>query len=489
MHKHGKSMIRILFLLTVTLIAGLMVQSIAQAVVDVTKPVVTSVTPVDGSTIYTNGTSTIYYQSGNATPLTIKADYTDETGGSGVDPASVMVHLDGMNMLDNCPVQTASHVECIATAADLYPGTHPLDIYVADLAGNLTMNRTWVTVVVDNVAPTYANLMPAGGSTILTSQLNSATINDMSALRFDYDILDAAPSSGVTPMSHVNESVPPGVVGGMISNTSCVKTPDAVNTTHYSCQVNRAKLLHLGDNTLSVLLKDRVGNLSSDYSNAATLKHYMVVDDIAPTVGITAANETTISATYSDPAPTGALSTSLTSGINPVTAIVNVDGTTIMTGCSANATGVSCSTPSGLAGGTHTVEVIVKDNAGNEGMATGTLSICTPVKPTLVLNAGVPSWDSYAAYLARDLSVDWTIHNTGSVDASSVTLTSFSNTNGVTIIGSPTASYGSIAAGASATQRLHYNVNNATGFSWHTVNTGTAVDATCGTSPTYTYPV
>ncbi|MHB1361327.1 MAG: hypothetical protein ACYCW5_01850 [Thermoleophilia bacterium] len=50
----------------------------------------------------------------------IKADYSDEVGGSGVDPASIMVHLDGGNMLDNCPVQTASHLECSAAAADLY---------------------------------------------------------------------------------------------------------------------------------------------------------------------------------------------------------------------------------------------------------------------------------------------------------------------------------------------------------------------------------
>ncbi|MHB9111753.1 MAG: Ig-like domain-containing protein [Thermoleophilia bacterium] len=340
---------------------------------DTTAPLVANVVPADGSIIYTNSGSTIYYQIGNTSPMVIKADYSDEAGGSGIDPGSVMVHLDGGNMLFDCPVQTETHVECLATAADLFPGTHPVDIYVSDLEGNETINRTWVTVVIDNAVPTYSNLTPASGSTIYTSQLNSASINDMSALRFDYNISDPAPSSGASPMSHINDSFPPGdSMGAMISNASCVKTPDANNPIHYSCQVNRAGLLHLGDNTLSVLLKDRVGN--SNYSDLSSVNHYTVVDNVAPAISNIAADPTNITATYTDPSPTGALSTNLASGINSATAMIHVDGAMIMTGCTATATGISCPIPSGLAAGTHAIEVIVKDNAGNTGTGTGSFT-------------------------------------------------------------------------------------------------------------------
>jgi len=488
MHKHGKYNLRYLFMFSLVVIVSLALGSLAMAVVDTTAPVVTNVVPTDGSTMYSNGSSTIYYQSGNTTPMVIKADYSDEVGGSGVEPLSVMVHLDGGNMLMNCPVQTASHVECVATAADLTPGTHPVDIWVDDIAGNRTINRTWVTVVVDNAAPTYSNLMPVNGSTILTSQLNSASINDLSALRIDYDLADPAPSSGYSPMSHVNESVPPGVMGAMISNTSCVKTP-ATNPTHYSCQMNRAKLLHLGDNTLSVLLKDMVGNKSSDYSDPSTLKHYTVVDDVAPVVSGITADTTTISASYSDSLPTGALSTNLASGINAGTAMVHVDGTMIMMGCTATVTGISCPTPSGLSVGTHSIEVMVNDNAGNHGMAMGSLTIdpppCTPGKPALTLSTAGASWASYADYLARELSVQLAVTNSGADAANSVAITGSTSTNGVTLSTPTPIDLGTVAGSANAATTVKYHVPSTTG-SFKISVTASASD-TCGTS--YTYPV
>ncbi|MFA5810253.1 MAG: hypothetical protein WC935_07970, partial [Thermoleophilia bacterium] len=449
---------RYILIFSLVMVLSLAMGSLAMAITgDTTAPTVTSVTPANGSTIYTNGSSTVYYQLGNTTPMVIKADYSDEVGGSGVDVNSVMVHLDGGNMLMNCLAATTTHVECTATAADLFPGTHPLDIYVADIDGNLTMNRTWVTVTVDNAAPTYSNLTPADGSTILTSQLNSLSTNDMSALRIDYDLTDPAPSSGWSPMSHINESVPPGVMGAMISNTSCVKTPTATDPTHYSCQMNRASKLHLGDNTLSILLKDKVGNTSSDYTNAATLKHYTVVDNVAPAVSGLIANATTISANYSDPNPTGANSANLNSGINAGTAMVHVDGVMIMMGCTATATGISCPTPSGLSVSPHSIEVIVSDAAGNTG--TSTISYtppCTPGKPSLSLSRQGTSWGSYADYLARELTVQLAVNNTGIDAANSVAITGATSTNGVTLSTPVPIALGTVAGGASAATTVKY---------------------------------
>jgi hypothetical protein len=450
---------------------------------DTTAPVITNVVPANGSTIYTNGSSTIYYQSGNTTPMVIKADYSDEAGGSGVDPASVMVHLDGMNMLDNCPVQTDAHVECVATAADLFPGTHPLDIYVADTTGNLKVNHTTVIVDVDNQAPTYSSLSPANGSIINTSQLNSAGINDMSALRIDYDISDAAPSSGYSPMTHINDSVPPGVAGGMISNSACVKTP-ATNPTHYSCQVNRAALLHLGENSLSILLKDKVGNTSSNYTDPSSLNHYTVVDDVAPVISGVTADASTISATYADPLPTGALSANLASGIDVGTAMVHVDGMMIMEGCTATATGISCPTPTGLSDGAHLVEVMVSDNSGTTGTGTGSLTICTPAKPYLGVSRGAVYWASYADYTAGELTVKLIIKNKGTGTAYSVAFTGSTADRGVTLSTGTPVILSDLSAGASVEFPVMYHVPTGVSYFKPSV-TASATDA-CGTG--YTYP-
>ncbi len=468
---------------TVLIFTAFAVSATAGATADVTAPTVTNVIPADGSTIYTNGTSTTYYQLGNTTPLVIKADYADEAGGSGVDPTSVMVHLDVGNMLMNCPVQTASHVECTATAADLPPGTHPIDIYVADMAGNLTVNRTYVTVLADTSIPSFANLSPASGSIIYTSQLSSASASDPAALHFDYDIVDAAPSSGVAPMSHVNDTQPPSVSGAMIMG--CTKTPDANFPTHYSCQVNRAKLLRLGDNTLTAFLKDHVGN--SNYADPAAVSHYTVIDDVAPTISTPAANPSTISASFSDPSPANALSTNLASGINPVSAVIKIDGTAIASGCTAGAGSISCATPAGLAPGTHTIEVGVDDNSGNH--ASNSLTVATG-KPVLKLGAPAARWASYADYTAGILSVDWTLSNTGASIAKAATLTCTGNSNGILVNGPSTLTLGDIAAGGSATSTLRYEGFVNGGYvivgSWHTTNTGTAQDEL---GNPYTYPV
>ncbi|MHB1361919.1 MAG: fibronectin type III domain-containing protein, partial [Thermoleophilia bacterium] len=131
-----------------------------------------------------------------------------------------------------------------------------------------------------------------------------------------------------------------------------------------------------------------------------------------------------------------------------------------------------------------------------DGYANGAVSTeqsfttpCDAGKPSLTLGSPAPHWGSYADYVAGILSVDWTINNTGTSVARSVTLTSVSNTNGVTVSSGSPASYGDIAAGTSAMQTIKYAGFVVGGYtvvgSWHTVNSGTAQDE-CGT--TYTYP-
>ncbi len=481
------SLVATLLAAIVCLTLGTIAMAAYPADPDNTAPVVTSVIPVDGSTMFTNSAATVIYQPGNATPLVIRADYSDETGGSGVDPATVMVHIDGGNMLFDCPVQTASHVDCNATVGDLPAGNHPIDIYVSDVAGNNTMHRSWVTVVVDSAAPTYANLTPASGSIIHTSQLNSTSINDMSALRVDYDLSDASPSSGYSPMTHINDNFPPGgTMGAMISNTACVKTP-AVNPTHYSCQLNRASLLHLGENRLSILLKDKVGN--SNYADPSSVNSYTVVDDVAPAITGPTSDPATISATFSDPLPTGALSANLASGIDTASAVVYVDGVMIASGCTASASGISCPTPAGLTPGTHAITVTVADIAGNQASASGTLTIdpppCIAGKPALSLRSTGASWASYADYTARKLTVSYAVMNGAGQDAWNASITGATATNTVTLLSATPISLGNIASGGSANTALQFNVPAGVAR-FYTSLTASAEDA-CGTS--YTYPV
>ncbi|MHB8859236.1 MAG: fibronectin type III domain-containing protein [Thermoleophilia bacterium] len=118
-----------------------------------------------------------------------------------------------------------------------------------------------------------------------------------------------------------------------------------------------------------------------------------------------------------------------------------------------------------------------------------TATACAPGKPSLSLGAPAPHWGSYADYVAGILSVDWTISNTGATVAHTVTLTSVSNTNGVTVSSGSPASYGDIAGGASGMQTIKYAGFVSGGYtivgSWHTVNSGGATDCAANA---YTYP-
>ena len=441
------------------MLIGLLAVTAQAQTADVTAPVVSNVIPANGATVYTNGTSTI---------TSVSADYSDEVGGSGIDPTSIMVHLDGGNMLFDCPTQTASHVACNATVADLPPGPHTLDVYVMDMAGNLTMNHTTFTVVVDNQPPFYSNLTPVDGSTILTSTLGS--------LVFAVDYGDPVPSSGgLMPMIHVNDSHD-GTSGAMIMG--CTKT-----ATHYSCSAVKAKRLHLGSNWMEVLIADKVGN--NNYSLPSRMNWYTVVDDVAPGVSAVGADATSITASYADPEPAGRMagSASLASGISLASVAVYFDGAAL-SGCTAAAGSVSCPTPA-AAPGPHAIQVLVSDNAGNTGSGAGSYVVaCTGGRPALGLRVTSASWASMMDYNMRRLSVRYAITNAGP-DAYGVQITGATATAGVMLDTPVPQGVGDIAAGSSASVVLAYHVPANVGRFYTSVS-ASAQDV-CGA--TYTYPV
>lgn len=115
--------------------------------------------------------------------------------------------------------------------------------------------------------------------------------------------------------------------------------------------------------------------------------------------------------------------------------------------------------------------------------------LTTPVeggKPALSLGQPQPSWASVSDYQAGQLSVTWTVNNTGSAEAWSAQLTGSTDSNGVTLTTALPVSIGTgnILAGASGSVTLKYNVPTGVS-SWQTAMTASAQD---GIGATYIYP-
>ncbi|MBI5869512.1 MAG: hypothetical protein HZB44_00935 [Actinobacteria bacterium] len=101
------------------------------------------------------------------------------------------------------------------------------------------------------------------------------------------------------------------------------------------------------------------------------------------------------------------------SGIDPASATIHVDGNTIMSGCLATATNISCPM-AGLSEGAHTIEVIVKDNVGNQGTGTGafTVSLSPVVRDyywTWYDNVSMSNWVLMANPAASGRTLDFSL--------------------------------------------------------------------------------
>lgn len=153
---------------------------------------------------------------------TIAADYVDS--GSGINPASVSVSLDGSAMT-GCTA-TANHVSC--PVAGLPDGAHSIMASIQDNAGNSSNGAT--TFAIDTVGPTVSGIQPQG-----TINISSTTIGA--------DYSDAV--SGVNP-----SSVLVTLDGTTLSNCT-------IAASHVSCS---ASSLSQGVHNVSVNVQDHVGN-------------------------------------------------------------------------------------------------------------------------------------------------------------------------------------------------------------------------------------
>ncbi|MBI5871168.1 MAG: IPT/TIG domain-containing protein, partial [Actinobacteria bacterium] len=287
-------------------------------VVDTTAPVVSGLAP-SGSI--------------NTTSSTISASFSDDL--SGVNAATASVTLDG-SAVSGCTVD-ASGVSC--PVSGLAEGNHNLNVSVQDNSSNT--GSASGTFRVDTIAPTVSNMLPTG--TITTS---TATISA------DY-------ADGGSGINVASASI--RLDGALLPMSNC--TANAVNI---SCT---ATALASGTHTIDVSVADAAGNAGSGNSS------FQVV---APDTTPPSVSNITPSGWIMSTSPT--IDADLTdlggAGVNPASATIRIDAGAALTGCTANATHISCPT-TGLAAGAHTITVNVSDNAGNAGSGAGSFNIDT----------------------------------------------------------------------------------------------------------------
>ncbi|MHB0915219.1 MAG: multicopper oxidase family protein [Thermoleophilia bacterium] len=124
----------------------------------------------------------------------------------------------------------------------------------------------------------------------------------------------------------------------------------------------------------------------------------------------------------------------------------------------------------------------ILDHEDNEMMRPLKVELCE--KPDLVLEPPTVFWASYWDYYNRELSVTWSVTNSGRTGAFNTIISGEKATNGVTPVGSGSAVIGEISAAASGSATVRYNVPLGVS-SFRVFITVTAEDG-CGT--VYQYP-
>lgn len=292
-----------------------------QAAADTTAPVISSVTPAADSTVTT------------ARP-TITVSYSDNVA---INTTGAKLTVDGADVTASATV-TATATQ-YTPAADLSQGSHTVYFEVKDTAGN-AVNRTWAfTVTIDTTAPIISGLTPANET--------------------------VSPSTSVSIGASYSDNVAINVSSVVLMVDSAAVIPTTVTATAVSYSATLAE----GTHTVSLTVKDTSGN-------AATSSWTFAVDTTAPAISsLVPANGTTmdsksvtVSASYSD-----------NMAIDTASVVLKVDAATVAP--TVTATGVSYSAT--LEEGTHTVQLTVKDTAGNTATSTWTFSVKLPPDYTL----------------------------------------------------------------------------------------------------------
>jgi hypothetical protein len=288
--------------------------------IDTIKPVLTIASPVGPV---------------NTTTPAARANYSDS--GSGINPASVRVFVDGSDVTTGFSIGSDSAAGIISAGGALTEGAHQLRVTVADRATNVADVSS--SFVVDVTPPTAVFINPANNSFINTTQ---------PTLTLDYSDAGSGVNTAAVHIFLQQGSAPE------IEITSQFTLGPAEATATLSA----ANALAVGTYHLRAQVMDRAGNTTSALAA-------FQVDTTAPvyTIQMPAASSfintatPTFLLTYHDDS----------SGVDPSKFAIRVDGidrTNRLTAGDQLATGTLLPADA-LADGTHQVEVTVVDRAGN----------------------------------------------------------------------------------------------------------------------------
>jgi len=148
----------------------------------------------------------------------IHAQYSDI--GSGIDTASVKIRLDGADVTGSADI-AADRLQMVAPAGQLKPGTHVLEVQVADKAGNQTRREARFTIeppastTISALQPARNSMLPFGAPVHLSAAYADPAGIDPARTRItinDQDVTAAAridatgfsvEATGLTPGRHI----------------------------------------------------------------------------------------------------------------------------------------------------------------------------------------------------------------------------------------------------------------------------------------------
>jgi RHS repeat-associated protein len=320
--------------------------------------------------------------------VVVAVQYADDQA---IDPTQLKVTVDGLAL-----AMTASSASATGTASGLANGAHLLVATIKDLAGNAASAQ--ITFYVDTTIPTIHISQPAANA-LLNTRTPPVLIDytdvggvDLTTLRVFVNGVDATSLFNITSASATAQL------------TSAFALPD-------------------GSNSITA----QIANLSGTVGKATST---FLVDTTPPTIAIQApaartnSNAPTVTIIYSD----------ATSGIDPNTLVVTLDGadiSTLVAPGASSATGVLQLNPP-LVDGTHVLTATVKDRAGNQS-APATLSFVVDTTPPVVSFAS-PTDNSFINNPTPTITLQYTDGTGTGVDTTSIKILLQQGTNPATDI-------------------------------------------------------
>ncbi|MEZ3500634.1 Ig-like domain-containing protein [Pantoea sp. KPR_PJ] len=394
--------------------------SAASATVSIT---VDTVAPGASTLVVTNDVTGTVVANGGATN-----DNTPTLSGSAEAGSRITIY-DGAQLLGTATVGSGGTWSF--TTGVLSNGTHPLNVTVTDVAGNVS-TTTSTSILIDTVAPVAVTALTASnnnGSTPVTIP-NGGITNDSTPL-----------------LSGVGEA---GARISVFDGTSLLGTTTVGSNGQWSFV---SPTLSNGPHTLNVTATDVAGNVSPSASVTLT------VDTVAPVASTLVITNDTVTPGVTVPSGGATRDTTpVLSGTTEAGAVVRIyDGATLLGSVTAGTGGAWSFTTGTLTQGTHPLSVTATDAAGNVSATTSASVIVDSVAPTAVSGLAVNAagttltglGEAGATVTVRDAGGNAIGSSTVAANGSfSVTLTT-AQTTGATLTVTQADSAGNVSPGAS----------------------------------------